>query len=196
MALRPFESIEKPPAENLPALTSYVHRLLGSELGKLHFTAQGADISQQGEGNVHFNIHSSGDITHPFKVAQANNGFQISPGLIYCHSIGGWTAPQIAGTDLTASNRPTLVWGSADVLICLVVEFAPDGTAMNLPWQIRGFTSKPSDEYVRRLNGSSTEPRPGKYHVLIASRANGVFYQWAMSNLVVNLQWEQLFVSA
>jgi hypothetical protein len=190
--IKPFKKIAEAPRNKI-ATRKWVARFLSLVLGKLNLTGKGIKITPAADGHLHFELDSVSGSDSPFYVSAVSGGFEVNPGLVYSTS-GGWRVPKIGGSLLTNNPAPTIAWSADQAFICLLVKFDSFGVAIDSPWEIKAFATLPPDITVLRSNGLSLTPRNGTYHVLIASRLAGTLHQWVRHNIIVNLQWENLFV--
>lgn len=192
--IKPFTRIRLPPSRGKIVTVSYLQKALSAVLSRFNITVEGGDIQETGEGHLHLKVNASAaGQTSPFQVSIVDGGFSVKPGLVYSTSTG-WQMPVIGGAQLTRDPPPVLAWGGSVAVICLEVQFDEFGQGVNLPWPIRAYSGPPQDIHVRRANGMSNQPQPGRYHVVIASVQNGTVHQWVNHNIIANLQWEQFFV--
>lgn len=204
--MRPFRNIADAVKNNI-ATRKWVVKFMRRVLGKLHFSTEGIDLIEEGDGQIHLRVKSASSASgYPFEVkkfgaaSNGRTGVTVAPGLVYSNTLPSgqsWLQPFMAGKSLLSDPPPALAPNGNQSHICLVVEIGTDGKAINLPWEIKAFDgAAPTDIPVRRINSASGSPQQGKYHILIASIYATELYQWTKGNISIELQWEVLSVRA
>lgn len=204
--MRPFRNIADAVKNNI-ATRKWVVKFMRRVLGKLHFSTEGIDLIEEGDGQIHLRVKSTSSASgYPFEVkkfvaaSNGRTGVTVAPGLVYSNTLPsgqGWLQPFMGGKSLLADPPPALAPNGNQSHICLVAEIGTDGKAINLPWEIKTFDgTAPTDIPVRRINSASGSPQQGKYHILIASIYATELYQWTKGNISIELQWEVLSVRA
>jgi hypothetical protein len=193
MSIKPFKSTDLQTTEKGLAGKRWVMRQIRRALGKLNISAEGIELTQNGDGSLHLSATGGiGSGEHPFRVQRRGDGYSVSPGYFY---VPDWTGgeerapyimPTINGTPLDASTPPIYSTLSTSGYVVCRTRWNTSGAPI-LPWDIALLSQPPEDTPCVLLPDPNKQD--GQYYVLLARVVNGVIHQQVRSTIFADVNY-------